>query len=131
METIDVSNKYVVSDITTPKNTNALNTVVSLGNRIIKSVDILFAPGHVGITGVRIAYAGVVLLPWNQPAGFIVGDTERLKFDLDFYAPGPVTITTHNSDARYAHRHVITFKLQEVTNPNMNTLPTTIPALVV
>lgn len=131
MDTIDVAAKYVVSDISTPKNTNALNTVVSVGNRIIKGVDILFAPGHVGITGVRITYAGVTLLPWNQSTGFIVGDSERLRFRMDIYAPGPVTITTHNADPRFAHRHVVTFELEEVPNPNMSTLPTTIPSLVV
>lgn len=131
MDTIDVSNKYVVSDITTPKNTNAKLTTVSVGDRIIVGVDILFAPGHVGLTGVRITYAGTVILPWNQPAGFIVGDSERLKFTMGLYAPAPLVITTHNGDPKADHRHIITFQLVEVPRPGLDTLPTTIPALIV
>lgn len=131
MDTIDVSSKFVVTDITTPKLTNALNTLVPTGNRLIKSVDILYAPGQVGLTGVRLLYAGVAILPWNQPAGFVVGSNERLRYELNFYGPGTLTIVTHNGDPRNAHRTIITLELQEVTNPNMATLPTTIPALVV
>ena len=131
MDTIDVSSKFVVSDITTPKNTNALNTLVQTGNRIIKSVDILYAPGQVGLTGVRLMYADVAILPWNQPTVFIVGSNERLHYELDFYGPGTLIIVTLNHDTRYGHRTIITLELQEVTNPNMSVLPTTIPALVV
>lgn len=131
MDTIDVSSKFIVSDITTPKNTNALNTLVPLGNRKLVSVDILFAPGHVGLTGVRLLYAGVAILPWNQPAGFIIGDAERLHYVLQLYAPGTLTIVTHNGDPRYSHRHVVTLELQEVSDPNMSTLPATVPALIV
>lgn len=130
MDTIDVSSKFQVVDITTAKNTNALNTVFNAGNRFIKAVSILFAPGHVGLTGVRLTYAGVVVLPWNQPTGFIVGDSERLDFAMGLYAPGPLTITTHNGDAQASHRHLLTFELQEVNTGGALSLPTTVPMVL-
>lgn len=113
MDTIDVSAKYQTVDITTPKSTNAQTQVISVGDRIIHAVDVLFAPGHVGLTGVRLLYGGITILPWNQPANFIVGDSERLHFQLDLYAPGPITIVTHNGDSQASHRHIFTFELHE------------------
>lgn len=130
MDTIDVSAKYQTVDITTPKNTGAQTLVISVGDRIIRAVDVLFAPGHVGLTGVRLQYAGVTILPWNQPSNFIVGDSERLRFQLDLYAPGPLTIITHNGDSQASHRHIFTFELHEVDNPAGVMQSPTIPLLL-
>lgn len=131
MDTIDVSAKFVVVDITTPKNTNALTTTFNAGNRIIKAIDVLFAPGHVGITGIRFSYAGVVILPWNQSTAFLVGDSERLRYEVDIYAPGPLSIVTHNPDAQNAHRHIVTFELHEVNVGGALSAPITTPVVLV
>ena len=130
MDTIDVASKFVVVDITTPKNTNALTTTFNAGNRIIRSVDVLFAPGHVGLTGIRFNYGGVTVLPWNQPTGFLVGDNERQHYELELYAPGPLSILTHNPDAQNSHRHVLTFELVEVNNAGALSQPIVTPVLL-
>jgi hypothetical protein len=113
MDTIDVQIKHVTATIQTLKNTNIKSTNIDLGDRIIQSVDILFAPGHVALTGVRLMLNDVAILPWNQPTQFIFGDNERLAFQLGIYVPGILTIQTHNSDT-VTHMHQITFYLTEV-----------------
>lgn len=129
METIDVAVKYVTSTITTNKNTNTLNTVIDLGDRILQTVEILFAPGHVALTGVRLLMGGTAILPWNQPTSFIFGDNERLTFKLGIYVPGPITIVTHNADS-VAHMHQITFALTEVPDKSSG-LYTPVPLVVI
>lgn len=113
MKTIDVQTKYVTSTITTPRSTTLLTTDIDVGDRIIKTVEILFAPGHVALTGVRLRLAGVAILPWNQPNSFIFGDNERLTFELGIYVSSILRIDTRNTDS-VAHLHQITFALMEV-----------------
>lgn len=131
MGPIDVTTKYPTFDITTARNTNALNTVVTLGDFIVKSVDILFAPGHVGLTGVRLVYAGTTILPWNQPTKFVVGDSERLHYALGIYMPGPLTIVTHNGDGQASHRHILTFECNERPTPGLIIPDAPLPQLIV
>lgn len=128
MDTIDVSAKYLVTNITRAAKATG-NTVVQLGNRIAESVNLLFAPGHVGLTGVQIQYAGNTLLPFNQGALFVYGDNERLDYELGMYLPGPVTIRTTNTDT-VPHSFQITFKVLEVALPGLLPVATPIPLVV-
>lgn len=128
MDTIDPLHKQAVVNITTPKSTN-VTTAFALGRPVtLEKVDILFAPGHVALTGVRINYQGVAILPWNQPTLFVVGDSERLVFELGMYVSGGLSIVTHNGDTQ-PHQHMLTFHYMEYIERNsLQALPT--PPLV-
>lgn len=112
MDTLDVSAKYLVTSITRARHATG-STIVSLGDRIAESVNVFFTPGHVGLMGVAISYAGVQLLPYGQSGTFIIGDNERLTFELGMYLPGPVTVTTRNQDSA-AHTVQLTWKVREL-----------------
>lgn len=115
MDTIDVVEKYVTTTITTAARVNA-TTIITLGNRIVDAVEILFAAGHVGLTGVAISYNGVQMIPYGQVGAFIFGDNVRLPFKLGIYGPGKWTITTHNGDTA-PHLHQLTWSLHELPVP--------------
>lgn len=127
MDTLDVTKKYVTTTITTNARSNK-TTQVTLGDRIVEQVEILFAPGHVALTGVSISYGGLQFVPYGQPGVFIFGDNERLTFELGLYAPGPWTVNTHNNDG-VAHLHQLTWRLSEV--PRTGPLPGLAPIPVI
>lgn len=129
METIDPSSKVQTVTIATPRLSNVNTTFRLPAPSILQKVDILFAAGHVGLTGVRISYNGIALLPWNQPAGFIIGDSERLPFDVGMYLDGAMTIATHNGDT-YPHTHILSFYYHEYQEVNRITPLPAVPLVV-
>lgn len=112
MEAIDPASKVQTLTVTMPKSVNVTTSFRLPAPAILERVSILFAAGHVGLTGARISYNGIALLPWNQPTGFIIGDNERLPFDIGMYVDGPFSIVTHNGDT-YPHTHIFTFFYHE------------------
>lgn len=108
MDTIDPAAKHSQVNINTLKNVANLNTTIQLPNAWVDSVSILFAPGHAALTGVRLQYAGNTILPWEGIGGYILGDNERLNFDVGMYLPGVITIGTRNTDS-LAHGHTVIF----------------------
>lgn len=128
MDTLDVSAKYLVTSITRAAHATG-TTTVQLGNRIAESVEVFYTPGHVGLVGVAISYAGLQLLPYGQVGSFILGDNERLNFELGMYLPGPVTVTSRNQDSA-AHTVQLTWKLREIALPGNLPAATPIPLVV-
>lgn len=128
MDTLDVSVKYLITSITRAAHATG-STTVNLGERIALSVNVFFTPGHVGLVGVAISYAGLQLLPYNQPGSFILGDNERLNFDLGMYLPGPITVRTQNSDSA-AHTVQLTWKVQELSLRGQLPVQAAIPLVV-
>lgn len=113
-DTIDVQAKYLTTQVNIAKNVATQTTLVDLGERMLESFDAFFAPGHVGLTGFRILYGGVAIVPWNQSTSFIVGNNERRPFTLGLHVSGKLSIVTTNLDKAYAHAIVFTFKLTEL-----------------
>jgi len=116
MDTIDSKTKWSVTRIDTPRKTTTKTTTWDPspdGDRILVSLDILWAPGHVALTGVRVLYNDFAILPWGQPSGQLVGDNERRKFGLGLYISKPLVIVTSNGDG-VPHSHYFTAELIEV-----------------
>lgn len=124
---IDVAAKYLVTTVNLAKNVTTQSTAAALGERMLESVDVYFAPGHAGLTGVALSYGGVAILPWNQPGSFLLGNSERRVFEIGIHVSGPVTITTRNLDRGFAHAIVLTWKLTEIVLTGESTLPTVPP----
>lgn len=85
---------------------------------MLETLDVFYAPGHVGLVGVRINYAGVTIVPWNQPTVFMLGSNERRKFDMGIPIGDKLSIVTTNLDARFAHTVVITAAVTELALVN-------------
>ncbi|SRR6266567_7774272 len=130
MDTIDVGRKHLVTSITIPKSTGSQTTTVSLGQRILENVEVFFTPGHVGLTGFRIAYNGVTILPWAQPTLFLLGDNERLQYPTEIYVSSALTITTRNNDT-VQHRLIFTFRVRELTRTELGAGPVVLPTVLV
>lgn len=109
MDTIDLATKHSAVSISTAAKQLSKLTTITLPQAWVEAVTILFAPGHVLLTGVRLKYAGNVILPYNGVGSFIFGDNERLAFDIGMYMPGLITIETTNTDT-VGHAHIVTFR---------------------
>lgn len=128
---IDVAAKYLTTTVTLAKNVTTQTQTVTLGERLLESVDVYFAPGHAGLTGVALSYGGVTILPWNQGGQFLIGNNERRLFELGIHVSGLVTITTRNQDKAYAHTIVLTWKLTELVLTGETSLPAVPPIVAV
>lgn len=113
--TIDVAAKYITLSVTCNKSTTKAATL-DCGERIVETLDVKWAPGHVGLVGFRITYNGVAILPWNQPTSFVFGDNERLFYDLGIHVAAPLAIAMVNQDT-YRHTLIFTAKLRELKLP--------------
>lgn len=110
--TIDVAAKYITTTVTCNAKSTATATL-NCGERILESLTALWAPGHVGLVGFRMEYGGVAMLPWNQATAFLVGDNERITYDLSLHVSGLVTFKLSNTDT-YRHSIIFTAKLTEL-----------------
>jgi hypothetical protein len=113
--TIDVQAKYVTLSITVAKATTS-TTSFPLGERIVDTLDVKWAPGHVGLVGFRITYNSTTILPWNQTASFIVGDNERIVYEMGLHVSAPLSVTVRNQDT-FPHTVILTAKLREIDLP--------------
>ena len=109
----------------TPLMTTAWNPVPAGDNYVLDWLDILFAPGHVALTGVRVRWMGGTLLPWAQPNSFILGDNERLRFDIGIPISNPVQVDQTNTDT-VAHAHILTAQFS-LDTPQQSLVNTALP----
>lgn len=127
--TYDVAARYLTTSIATPRKTASKSTAWTFGPAILEELQILWAPGHVALTGVRVSYKGVTILPWNQPTAFLVGDNERQIFEMGMHILDTITVVTQNND-NYPHTHYLTAKLTDVPLTGDNPAPQPLPIAV-
>lgn len=108
--------KHQTTTITTPARTSGVTTVNLGASRLVRAVTVFFAPGHVGLTGVAIANAGIQLVPWQQPGTYLYGDSERIEVPMGLFLVGPITVQTINADT-YPHTVQLTWQLDEQAAP--------------
>lgn len=128
--TIDVDTKYLTLNVSTPPSTASQTTAFALGTRKLLSLDIFWARGANGLVGVRVEFASVALLPWNQPTSFVVGNSERRIFDMGIQIIGSVNVVTANNDPAFAHTVVITAAVQELETVATGSTPIALMPLV-
>ena len=109
----DVSARYVELKVTTAAKTATKSTAWNIGQAILEELQVLWSPGHVALTGIRLMVGNVALLPWNQPTTFLVGDNERRVFEVNYHVTNPLTIVTQNNDT-FAHTHYFVAMLRDV-----------------
>lgn len=112
MDTIDLAHKQQILNITNAAR-QTKTTLFSWPPDIeLEKVDMLFLPGHGGLTGVRINYGGTTILPWGQTSSFVFGASERLGLPIGLYIAGPLSIVTTNTD-NVAHLTQLVFYYHE------------------
>lgn len=82
-----------------------------LGAVIVEHLEVMIPRGHAGLTGVRIAYQGVTLLPWGEPPVYIVANDETIGVPVDLEIGAPLSVVAYNLDV-FAH----TFYWRAVVN---------------
>lgn len=102
--------------ITCPANTaqaNAIEQPLAMTPGEVETVEIVIPRGHVGITGLAIAYAHTIVIP-NAGAAFIIGDSEKMVWPLANYGnTGAWSAFVYNGDNR-AHLWQLRFHVWEI-----------------
>lgn len=127
--TYDVDARYLQTSIVTNARTALKTTTWTFGPAILDELQILWAPGHLALTGVRVSVQGVTILPWNQPTAFLVGDNERQIYAMGIHIFSSITVATQNNDG-YVHTHYLVAKLSDVPLTGDNPSPAALPLSV-
>lgn len=104
--TYDLAERLALTSISTPKRTATLTTAWSLGDCILDEVHIIIPAGHIGLTGIRITYQGVPIVPWNSTT-LLVGDNEVVKLPVGLHLTKALSVITQNNDTTVAHTHYL------------------------
>lgn len=123
MDTIDAAAKTAVLNIPTARLSTVVTAAPSLPNGWVDRISILFPPGSVAKHGVAVKYGGNTILPFGQEGSFILGNAERLTFDVGMYMPGPISVTTQNADT-FVHTVYLTFYWHTYVPQSLVALPT-------
>lgn len=111
--------------ITTPALTDPGSpqvTTITVPDTILDTVTLLIPGGHAFLTGFALSLAGQQLLPWPTDFPWIVGDNDRLLFEMAIEVDGPLDITTYNVDL-YDHTHWLRLKLDDIDLGNAPRAP--------
>lgn len=96
-----VYKRYVPLTVTVPALTAiAAPTSVdpALGDVWLYGVELRIPTGHAGLTGIALTFNGVSLVPWAANVSYIVGDDERLDFDVNLETSSGLQVVTYNTD---------------------------------
>lgn len=73
-----------------------------LGAVIVEWVEVMIPRGHAGLTGVHLDYQGVALVPFSQPAQFLIARDETVRVPVDLEVGKPLDVVAYNLDV-FAH----------------------------
>ena len=111
-----ITERYIVANILTPAGTTAAapqSTAIDLGDVMLLTARLHIPSGHCGLTGWRIDFSGVTILPYSNPSAWLIGDNDRELFQVDYEVGNTLKIVTYNTDI-YDHTHYCTFKVTEL-----------------
>lgn len=74
-------------------------TAWSLGNVVVETLEVMIPRGHAGLTGVHVDYQGVALLPWGQPATFLIANDETISVPVDLEIGAALSVVAYNLDS--------------------------------
>jgi hypothetical protein len=74
------------------------STQWDLGNVIVETLEIMIPKGHSGLTGIHVDYQGVALIPFAQPAVFLVAADETITVPVDLEIGAALTVVAYNTD---------------------------------
>ena len=85
-----------------------VTTTPNLGWVWLDSVELRIPSGHCGLTGIHAANSGTQLFPYSETVSYLVGDDERLIFDIGQEFDTGLQIVTYNTDV-FSHTFYLRF----------------------
>lgn len=95
-------------------------TAIDLPHGNLLSLDLTIPPGHLGFTGFSLRLASATILPYSNPASFIVGDDLQETFLIGIEVDTGVRVVTYNI-GQYSHAFYLRFLVQQ--NPPSTSVP--------
>lgn len=111
-----LSTRYIAFVVTVPAGTAIAvpdHTALPLGEVTLVEIDLRIPGGHAGFTGIRFEYAAVPLVPWNDSTAWIMGDDERLTFEVGFDVSAAVDAVAYNTDY-FDHFFIVRCKVEDL-----------------
>lgn len=104
-------------------------TALAFTDGVVVWVEIVIPTGHIGQTGIRLAYGGQQVIP-DTVGAFITSNGETIHWDLDEYPTGGRwQAVAYNADTVNAHSFYLRFGIRELTVPD--TAPLTVAPLAI
>jgi len=91
-----------------------LLTAWNLGKVVVDQISVRVPPGHSGLTGLAVHYAGVPIVPTDQPGVFFVGDDQEWVWTIGWEISGPFTLVTYNTDI-YTHTFYLAAQVRDIS----------------
>lgn len=92
----------------------AVETNLSFDPGIVRAIEILIPAGHAGETGIAIAQAHQIIIPYDG-TDWIIGDDNLLTWPVDDYLQtGSWSAFTYNTDAFNDHTWYVRFHVDEL-----------------
>lgn len=123
-----VNPRYVPQTIVVPPNTASSapqSSATNLGHVTLETVQVWIPSGHAGLTGIAVQLAGVHLVPFDDPAAFILGDDTQDTFEVGVEVDNGLVLLTYNTDVAFEHTFYVRWKIRD-----LETVATTVPATV-
>ena len=91
---------------------------VPVGNPqgLLEAIDLQIPPGHHGQTGLAIRLAGVTILPYSNPGGWIIGDNLQETFVIGVQVDTGLRVVTYNLGV-FDHTHYLRFRIRRLDVP--------------
>lgn len=81
---------------------------ITVGEATLVEVRILIPVGHNGLTGIAVEMSHSRILPFGKSTDWIIGNDERLMFDMDIDVSGKIQVVGYNLDQRTHSFYVLT-----------------------
>lgn len=118
--------------VSTPRNTAKATpkvTALAFTEGVVIWVEIVIPTGHIGQTGIALAYGGQQVIPEGVGA-FVVSNGETIHWDLADYPTGAQwQARTYNLDPTNGHSHYLRFGIREFVAPD--NAPVTVTPLLI
>lgn len=119
---------YAENDITVPAGTviaAPTSDTLNLGDIWVYNISVRIPPGHCGFTGLSVQQAGSYLIPFGMTLAYLIGNDDKLEFEIGVEIPGAFQFVTYNTDV-LVHTFYIRIAYQPMVALN-NPAPVIVP----
>jgi len=117
--------RYLFQRLAVPAGTTAAAPFTQdwpLGQVEAETIHVRVPPGHSGLTGIRITYDGVQILPWAPDPEWFIADNQEYEFALNFETSHPLRLVGFNTDI-FAHTFYLRAKVRDLSLLGADRLP--------
>jgi hypothetical protein len=112
-----IANRVQVVTLSVPANTTTANPTrlnVSLGWVFLHEVEVMVPPGHNGHSGFCVVSNGLGIVPYTNPATYVIANAETIHFDVDNEQDAFLTVQGYNLD-QWTHNFYFRFFYTPIT----------------